>query len=169
MSRINKKAFSAATDATAGEFPPESGITYDVLQRLCVAYYEAAKAPATQQPVDLPAGERFYPEVSKAFNKWLRIADGNPLIMRNPAFEAFLAGWQTRQKRESVDEWHPIGTIPPETTVYLKNAKGEIDTGHWYWFLDERNNPSKEGDIASTQGFGDYTHWKPLDEQGRRG
>lgn len=74
-------------------------------------------------------------------------------------------------KRESVDEWQPIETIPTEdeVTVYLKNAKGQIDTGNWYWFMDEKYTEQKLGDINSTHGFGDYTHWKPLDDQGRRG
>lgn len=50
MHNFDKKAFSAAIEAMAGEFPPESGITYDVLQRLCAAYHEAAKAPVSDEP-----------------------------------------------------------------------------------------------------------------------
>lgn len=49
--KIDLNAWVAAVDTTAGEFPPESGITIEVLQRLCLAYYEAAKQPASEQPL----------------------------------------------------------------------------------------------------------------------
>ena len=50
-------------------------------------------------------GEKLNPLESKAYDKWVKNAGDNPLIMANCGFETFLAGWQAGQtkspKRES--------------------------------------------------------------------
>lgn len=68
-----------------------------------------------------------------------------------------------RELLRLMDLWQPIETIPKGehphdgVTVFLKNAKGEIDIGKWYWFT----NDDDRGDISSKYGYGDYTHWLP--------
>lgn len=80
MHDIDKKAFSAAIEATSGEFPPESGITYDVLQRLCAAYHEAAKASVSRELEVLKSVVRFadgrcWPEVQAAIDANRKIVE----------------------------------------------------------------------------------------------
>jgi hypothetical protein len=66
------------------------------------------------------------------------------------------------------DLWQPIATIPKyDVLVYLKNRKGQIDTGYVYGYEDE-DGKSRDG-IGSHNGFGDdnndmgYSFWKPLE------
>lgn len=67
--------------------------------------YESSKL--THQPDDSPNSRKFYPEASKAYEKWVKTAGDNPIIMADASFETYLAGWQAHEKankRESSDE-----------------------------------------------------------------
>ena len=54
-------------------------------------------------------GRIFYPEVSKAFDKWIKNACDNPMIMADPSFESYLAGWQAALK------WCEYSAVTPTT------------------------------------------------------
>ena len=56
-------------------------------------------------------------------------------------------------------EWQPIETIPYDIKVYLKNQKGQIDTGVYESSLSEINSVDGFGDDENEYG---YTYWKPL-------
>lgn len=56
-------------------------------------------AKVYEQPVELIGGEAFYPEAAKAYHKWLKHAQDNPIIMANVGFETYLAGWQATEKK----------------------------------------------------------------------
>lgn len=51
----------------------------------------------TDSPADEPRTRMFYPEVSKKYDKWIKTAGDNPIIMADVGFETYLAGWQAAQ------------------------------------------------------------------------
>jgi hypothetical protein len=46
-----------------------------------------------------PNGRMFYPKESKAYDKWVKTAGDNPMIMADVSFETFLGGWQAAMKQ----------------------------------------------------------------------
>lgn len=62
----------------------------------------------SQQPDDSPNTRKFYPAASRAYDKWVKTAGDNPIIMADASFETYLAGWQAHEranKRESGEQW----------------------------------------------------------------
>ncbi len=75
-------------------------------------------------------------------------------------------------------DWQPIGTIPRDGhTVALLSATHGEDVGRWYFFMEEdwaaKNawwspldgmEGDTSGDLDTDCGFGDYTHWREMED-----
>ena len=90
-----------------------------------------------EQPDELPNSRKFYPEASKSFNKWIKTAGDNPIIMADVSFETYLAGWQAHEKATKRESGTQCGsmTIPckcgypypyPLTSQFYPNNMGWI-------------------------------------------
>lgn len=123
---INKKAFNTAIDVLAGEFPPENGITIEILKRLCTAY-EAAKVAEQPDEATLKAVLMAMEQANTSDVDTTLIPDG--YTMRVLA-EAAIAAIPTKRELRwrSTFEQYP----PDEAIVIVDGGSAQWRDGKWF-------------------------------------